>query len=157
MELVLKVSCCGNNTSSNYLVGQDFTVQPLQTFANGKNFQVRTIRKMADSVMKSMKKALSLVPMLSPTIVMIDSACRVVGYASSKIESTFMQLINHGMYAMEKKDKMRISADDDKQLRGARTQGVSSVDSGDDEAKGDDFDAWDRENSVVVFDSNSNA
>jgi hypothetical protein len=95
MELVLKVSCYGNDTSSNYVAGEDITVEPLQSFANGKSFQGRAIWKMGDSVMMSMKKTLSLVPMLSPRIVMISLTCREVGYASGKNESTFMQLIDH--------------------------------------------------------------
>jgi hypothetical protein len=116
IKLVLKCSCCGNDTSSNYVAGQDITVQLLQTFVNGKNFQGCAIWKMADSVMMSMKKALSLVPILSPTIVRFNLTCRMVSYASGKNESTFMQLIDHSMYAMEKQDKMGISADDDEQL-----------------------------------------
>jgi hypothetical protein len=61
------------------------------------------------------------------------------------------------MYAMDKKDKMGVSVDDDEQLGGARMQGISSVDSGDDEAKGYDVDACVEDQSVVVLESNSNA
>jgi len=70
----------------------------LQTFSNGKLFQDRAIWKMADLVLASLKKALSLVPQLSPKLVMIDTTCRVVGYASGENEQLFLQAIDKGMY-----------------------------------------------------------
>jgi hypothetical protein len=69
----LKSSCCGEDTSSYYVAGRDFTAKSLETFSNGKPFQGRAIWKMADTVLASLKKALSLVPLLSPKIVNIDS------------------------------------------------------------------------------------
>jgi hypothetical protein len=81
---VLKASYCGADTTSIYVAGRDFTAESLLSFGNGKNFQGCAIWKMADSVMTSLKKALSLVPQLSPKLVMIDTMCRVVGYASGK-------------------------------------------------------------------------
>jgi hypothetical protein len=71
---------------------------------------------MADTVLASLKKALSLVPQLSPKIVNIDSTCRVVGYASGKNEQSFLQAIDKGMYEMDKSDRMGLSPDDDKRL-----------------------------------------
>ena len=85
-ELVLKSSCCGQDTTSNYVAGRYFTTEMLLTFSNGKPFQGRSIWNMADLVLASLKKALSLVTQLSPTIVLIDTTCRVVGYASGKTE-----------------------------------------------------------------------
>jgi hypothetical protein len=70
----------------------------LQTFSNGKLFQDRAIWKMADLVLASLKKALSLVPQLSPKLVMIDTTCRVVGYASGENEQLFLPAIDKGMY-----------------------------------------------------------
>ena len=49
------------------------------------------------SVLASLKKALSLVPQLSPKLIMIDTTCRVVGYASREIEQLFLQAIDKGM------------------------------------------------------------
>ena len=106
----------------------------LLTFSNGKPFQGRAISKMADSVLASLKKALSLVTQLSPTIVMIDTTCRVVGYASGKTEQLFLQAIDKGMNKMDKNERMGLSPDDDDKL------GFSG-----DEDGGDD--------SVVVVDS----
>ncbi len=71
---------------------------------------------MADTVLVSLKKALSLVPQFSPKIVNIDSTCRVVGYASGKPVESFLQAIDKGMYKMDKSDRMGLSQDDDKRL-----------------------------------------
>ena len=114
--LCLKSSCCGEDTSSYYVAGRDFTAKMLETFSNGKPFQGRAIWKMADTVLASLKKALSLVRQLSPKIVNIDSTCRVVGYASGKNEQSFLQAIDKGMYDMDKSDRMGLSQDDDKRL-----------------------------------------
>jgi len=114
--LCLKSWCCGEDTSSYYVAGKDFTAKMLETFSNGKPFQGRAIWKMADTVLASLKKALSLVPQLSPKIVNIDSTCRVVGYASGKNEQSFLQAIDKGMYEMDKSDRMGLSPDDDKRL-----------------------------------------
>ena len=59
--------------------------------------RVETIWSMANSVSLLLKKALSLVPRLSPKLVLIDSMCRVVGNASEKNEALFMQAIDCGM------------------------------------------------------------
>ena len=114
--LCLKSSCCGEDTSSYYVAGRDFTAKMLETFSNGKPFQGRAIWKMADTVLASLKKALSLVPQLSPNIVNIDSTCRVIGYASGKIEESFLQAIDKGLYEMDKSDRMGLSPDDEKRL-----------------------------------------
>ena len=47
------------------------------------------------------KKALSIVPKLSPRIVMIDKNCAVIGYASGQNEHSFMQLVDNGMFTMD--------------------------------------------------------
>jgi hypothetical protein len=73
---------------------------------------------MADFVLQLLKKALSLVTQLSPKLVMIDTTCRVVGYASGKNKVLFMQAIDHGMYML------------DCEQRGL-TKEISKVDSGD--------------------------
>ena len=114
--LCLKSSCCGEDTSSYYVAGRDFTAKMLDTFSNGKPFQGHAIWKMAETVLALLKKALSLVPQLSPKIVNIDSTCRVVGYASGKTEQSFLQAIDKGMYEMDKSDRMGMSPDDDKRL-----------------------------------------
>ncbi len=111
-ERCLKSSCCGQDTMSNYVAGRDFTAAMLQTFSNGKLFQGRTIWKMADLVLASLKKALSLVPQLSPKFVMINTTCRVVGYASRENEQLFLQVIDKGMHKMDKSDRMGLSPDD---------------------------------------------
>ena len=91
----LKPSSCGRDTTSNYVAGRDFTAKILMFFSNGKPFQGQANWKMADSVLASLKKALSLVPQLSPKMVMINNTCRVVGYDSGKNEVLFLQVIDN--------------------------------------------------------------
>jgi hypothetical protein len=63
--LCLKSSCCGEDTSSYYVAGRDFTAKMLETFSNGKPFQGRAIWNMADTVLSSLKKALSCAATIS--------------------------------------------------------------------------------------------
>ena len=53
------------------------------------------------TVLQSIQKALSIVPKLSPRIVMIDKSCAVIGYASGQNKQSFMQLIDNGMFNMD--------------------------------------------------------
>jgi hypothetical protein len=53
------------------------------------------------SVLRSIKKALAIVPTLSFRIVMIDKSCAVIGDASGQNEQSFMQLIDNGMFNMD--------------------------------------------------------
>jgi hypothetical protein len=82
MELTLEPSCCGVNMSANYVAVAHFTASHIYTYATGKRFSGRSICMMADSVSSLIEKALSLVPKLSPKIVIIDSGLKVIGYAS---------------------------------------------------------------------------
>jgi hypothetical protein len=70
-----------------------------------------------------MKKALSLVPKLSPRIFFIDMNCAVVGCASGKNEASFLQYIGNGMYSLSKTDAVNIldldEFDDDNEVLGA--------------------------------------
>jgi len=52
------------------------------------------------TVLRSIKKALSIVPKLSPRIVLIDTNCAVTGYASGENEQSFMQLVDNGVFVM---------------------------------------------------------
>ncbi len=113
---VLKATCCGADALCVYVAGKDFTAQTLTTFGNGKAFFGRTIWAMANKVSLSLKKALSLVHTLSPKLVLIDSLCRVVGYASGKNKALFMQAIDCGMYLLDTNKKIGISSDDDEIL-----------------------------------------
>jgi hypothetical protein len=70
-----------------------------------------------------MKKALSLVPELSPQIVIIDKNYAVVGYASGKNKGSFLQYIGKGMYSVSKTDAGNIldldGSDDNGEVLGA--------------------------------------
>jgi hypothetical protein len=60
----------------------------------------RPLWSMGSTVLQSIKKALSIVPKLLPRIVIIDKNCAVVGYASGKNKSLFMQHIDNGLFAL---------------------------------------------------------
>ena len=100
VELVLKPSCCGKETSSSFVAGVHFTEDDIRTFGHNKKVNGRALWAMGLTVLRSIKKALSIVPKLSPRIVMIDKNCAVIGYASGKNKHSFMQLVDNGMYAM---------------------------------------------------------
>ena len=68
---------------------------------------------MADLVLSSIKKALSLVPKLSPKIVNINSGLKVIGYASGQNEALFLQAIDNGIYDMERREGHGLNPDDD--------------------------------------------
>ena len=76
--------------------------------------------------MCSIKKDLSIVPKLSPRIIMIDKNCAVIGYASGKNEHLFMQLVDNGMFVITKIDGDEAlivdgneGSDDDNEVLGA--------------------------------------
>jgi hypothetical protein len=78
------------------------------------------------TVLRSIKKALSIVPKLSPWIVMIKKNCAVIGYALGKNEQSFMQVVDNGMFVMtiNKGDDVMIvggndRSDDDNEVLGA--------------------------------------
>jgi hypothetical protein len=100
VELVLKPSCCGKETLSSFVAGVHFTEDDIRTFGHNKKVNGRALWAMGLTVLRSIKKALSIVPKLSPRIVRIDKNCAVIGYASGKNEHSFMQLVDNGMYAM---------------------------------------------------------
>ncbi len=54
-----------------------------------------------------------LVPKLSPKIVNIDSGLKVIGYASGQNEALFFQVIDNGMYEMERREGCGLNPDDD--------------------------------------------
>jgi len=100
VELVLKPSCWGKETLSSYIAGVYFTEDDIRTFGHNKKVNVCALWAMGLTVLQSIKKALSIIPKLSPRIVTIDKNWAVIGYASGKNEHSFMQLVDNGMYAM---------------------------------------------------------
>jgi hypothetical protein len=52
------------------------------------------------TVMRSIKKALLMVPKLSPLFFIVDKNCAVQSYAFGKNKSSFMKLIDNGMYVL---------------------------------------------------------
>ncbi len=99
-ELVLKASCCGKDTASSYIAGVHFSVEDLHTFGVNKKLKGCQLRLMGLTVLRSIKKAISIVPKLVLSICSIDKNCAVIAYVSGKNESSLMQFINNGMFAL---------------------------------------------------------
>jgi hypothetical protein len=112
-ELVLKASCCGKATSSSYVAGVHFTVDDLYTFGVDKKVKGRQLWLMGTTVMRSVKKAISIVPKLVPSICSIDKNLAVIMYASGKTESSLMQFVDNGMFALSMNDPIDVDSDDD--------------------------------------------
>jgi len=55
---------------------------------------------MGMSVLRSVKKAISIVPKLVPSICSIDKNMAVISYASGKTESSLVQFVDNGMFAL---------------------------------------------------------
>ena len=64
-ELHLQPICCGKNLLARYVAGFDFTIEILTHYSNGKMYVGKSIWDMDLEVHKSLKKALSLLPLLS--------------------------------------------------------------------------------------------
>jgi hypothetical protein len=112
-ELVLKASCCGKDTSSSYVAGVHFSVDDLYTFGVDKKVKGRQLWLMGINVMRSVKKAISIVPKLVPSICSIDKNLVVIAYASGKAESSLMQFVDNGMFALSMNDLINVDSDDD--------------------------------------------
>ncbi len=127
MEMNLKPLCCGKYYSSIYIAGVHFTVEDINTFGINKKIKGRALWAMGLTVHQSIKKALSIVPKLSPRIVLIDKNCVVVGYILGKNEHLFMQHINNGMFGLMAKDGNTLlvegdASDDDDKILGSTSE-----------------------------------
>ena len=112
-ELVLKASCCGKATSSSYVAGVHFTVDDLYTFGVDKKVKGRQLWLMGTTVMRLVKKAISIVPKLVPSICSIDKNLAVIMYASGKTESSLMQFVDNGMFSLSMNETIDVDSDDD--------------------------------------------
>ena len=68
VERALKALCCGADTAHHYVAGTHFTAEMLFTFADGKVFIGRSLWGFGEEVMNSVKKAISIMPQLTPQI-----------------------------------------------------------------------------------------
>jgi hypothetical protein len=126
-ELVLKSSCCGKDTSTSYVAGVHFTLKDLVTFGMKKKVKGHQIWVMGLTVMRLIKKVISMLPKLSPLIVLIDKNCAVLSYSSGKNKSSFMKLTDNGMYAStlsKGKDAVvdGVGSHDDNEILGATSE-----------------------------------
>jgi hypothetical protein len=71
LELVLMPSCCGKDTSLSYVTGVYFTAKDIFKFGVNKKVRGRALWAMGLLVLCLIKKTLSMVPKLSPWIVII--------------------------------------------------------------------------------------
>ncbi len=101
VEQALKASCCCADTACHYVAGSHFTAEMLYTFADGKIFIGRSLWGFGEEVMNSVKKAISLMPKLSPQICSIDKNFAVIKFSSGKMEDNLFPMIDNGMYDME--------------------------------------------------------
>jgi len=122
-ELVLKASCCGKDTASLYVAGVHFTIEDLHMFGVNKKVKGWQLWLMGLTVMRLIKKAISIVPKLMPSICSIDKNCAVIGCASGKNQSSLMQFIDNGMFALSLNESGVIddigSDEDDDEILGA--------------------------------------
>jgi hypothetical protein len=73
----------------------------LYTFADGKIFIGQSLWGFGEEVMNLVKKAISIVPKLSPQICSIDKNFAVLKFSSGKTEDNLFPIIDNGMYDME--------------------------------------------------------
>jgi hypothetical protein len=118
VDLTLKLSCCGIITPANHIAGVHFTTAHIYTYATGKRFSGRSVWLMADSILTLIKKALLLVPKLSPKIVNIDSGLKVIRYARGQNKASFFQAIDNGMCDMERREGCGLDPNDDSRKTG---------------------------------------
>jgi len=83
---------------SSFVAGVHFTEDDIRTFGHNKKVNGHALWAMGLAVLRSTKKALSIIPKLLPRIIMIDKNCAVIGYASGKNKHSFMQLVDNGMF-----------------------------------------------------------
>jgi hypothetical protein len=94
VELVLEPSCCGKETASSYVARVHFTNDDIRTFGHNKKvLNGCALWAMGLTVLQSIKKALSIIPKLSPRIVMINKNCAVIGYECIVKEQAFIHAV----------------------------------------------------------------
>ena len=82
----------------------------------------RQLWLMGMSVLRLVKKAISIVPKLVPSICSIDKNMAVISYASGKTESSLVQFVDNGMFALSMNNPIDVdSDDDDDEVLGATT------------------------------------
>ena len=86
----------------------------------------RQLWLMGTNVMRSVKKAISIVPKLVPSICSIDKNMAVISYASGKSESSLMQFVDNGMFALSMNHPIDVDSDnnDDEVLGATSAEGM---------------------------------
>ena len=102
-EYTFKSFFCGNDTSTNYVAGVHVTVEMIATKCN-KLLSGHMLWRAGESVLRSVKKAMAIVPKLDGMVVHLGKNHQVLGYASGKKLETFIQFIHNGMYTLTLKE-----------------------------------------------------
>ena len=99
-ERMLISFCRGRDTLSNYVAGVHFTVEIISTKSQ-KKLNGRSLWRAGQDVLRSIKKAMTIIPKLDGKVVNLGKNHKVLGYASSgKNHASFIQFIDNGMYAL---------------------------------------------------------
>ena len=93
-ECTLKWFCCGNNNTTNYVARVHFTVEMIATKCN-KLLTGCMLWRAGKLVLRSIKKAMAIVPNLDGKVVHLGKNHQVLGYASGKNHASFIQFINN--------------------------------------------------------------
>ncbi len=133
--------CCGSDTSSMFVAGVHFTAKMIGTKSN-KKLSGQTLWTAGQTVHRSIKKAMAIVPKLDGKVVNLAKNNKVVGYASGKNLESFIQFIDNGMYTLSL-NKGR-AANEDKEDNDDVVEEVVN------DSASKRIDSWDPFNSVVT-------
>jgi hypothetical protein len=92
------------------VVGHDIKLSEIVAMSNGaEQCASSTLWTWGMKILKSVKKAMPLVPQLSPKMIQVDRTKYIVGYLSGNNFKSFLEAINMGMYVL-KDDKEFVCA-----------------------------------------------
>ena len=99
-ERTLKSFCCVSATSSNYVAVVHLPIEMIGIKLR-KRLAGRSLWRAGQDVLRSIKKAMTIIPKLDGKVVNLGKNHKVLGYASSgKNHASFIQFIDNGMYAL---------------------------------------------------------
>jgi hypothetical protein len=101
-EWTLKHEFYRSMGTMSLVVGRDIKLSEIVAMSNGaKPRASSTLWTCGMNILKSVKKAMSLVPRLSPKMIQVDGTKYIVGYSSGNNFKSFLEAINTGMYVLK--------------------------------------------------------
>lgn len=101
-ERTLKHEFYRSMGTMSLVVGRDIKLSEIVAMSNGaKPRASSTLWTCGMNILKSVKKAMSLVPRLSPKMIQVDGTKYIVGYSSGNNFKSFLEAINTGMYVLK--------------------------------------------------------